>query len=1080
MGRRYSGLFLLLSCAVLAQDSPTPKAISTGEAFRAPVWTAVGELGPATAEGRLRVFSDQESREVPAPSVASDGTQYIVFQVQSEGAASLRLHFSEFHLPSNARLYLYSLPADGSDPAVFGPYTAAGPLKLGDFWSPAVPGARAAIELQWTGDLDELPFRIGEAGHLDELAEILPDLPDPEVAPGGVALYRGRRVPFEVINGLAVSENCILLGRPDELTAADKGDAERESTGIVGSSYRWPGGVIPYVVDPGLPNQQRVTDAVAHWNTKLAGTIKLVPRTTQANYVTFTRGTGCSSYVGSINYAGQPINLADACSTGNAIHEIGHAVGLWHEHTRNDRDSYITVESANIDPNSSYNFQKTGSTGLDLGAYDYGSIMHYGAYSFSINSLPTIVTIPPGIPIGQRDALSSGDINGARALYPTSAPAPPPAPVSVTVTSTPTGMAVTVDGVAATTPATYSWTPGTAHTLAAANQAKSGTTYNFSAWSDGGAATHSITTPTAAASYRATFAAAAPAPPAPVSITVTSSPTGMLVTVDGASAVTPAVYSWTPGTTHTVAAAGQAKSGSTYNFSAWSDGGAATHVISTPTVASTYTASFVLPAVLPVSVTVGSNPAGLTVSVDGNAVLAPATFSWMPGTVHTLGAANQVSAGKTYLYGSGSDGGAAVHSITTPSAAASYTAAFTLQPPVAITVTSAPAGLTVTVDGSNVTTPAVFSWQPGTAHSVAAATQDSAGKRYLFNSWSNGGGASQTLTTPASAATYTANFTQQLPTTVTFTSTPAGLVVSVDGAAITTPASFSWFPGTAHSIAAASQISGGSSYSFSSWSNGGAATQTIVTPAVATVYSATFALQPFTYTVNSNPTGLQVTVDGVTVTAPKNFSWLPGTVHTLGAASQSGAGTRYAFNSWSNGGAASQTVTVPSYSAVYAANFSKQYLVGTPLAPIGGGTISASPASTDGYYPANTSLGLTATPAAGYCFVNWTGSASSNNPVLSLSVAQPLSLTANFAAGSITLAPTTLIVPGAGGAASLNVTATCPWTFAAPPAWARLSHTTGAGNAVVSITVDPNPSTAARMFYLTSGSRRVLVYQYPK
>jgi hypothetical protein len=1038
-------------------------------------------MGSATAEGRLRVFSDSDVRELPTPSVSSDGTQYIVFQVQSEGAASLRLHFTEFHLPSNARLYLYSLPADGSDPVVFGPYTAAGPLKLGDFWTPPVPGARAAIELQWTGDLDELPFRIGEAGHLEESPALLPELPEPEVAPGGVALYRGRRVPFEVINGLAVSENCILLGRPDELMAADKGDAEREATGIVGASYRWPNGVIPYVVDPGLPNQQRVTDAVAHWNTKLAGTIHLVPRTTQAYYVTFTRGTGCSSYVGSINYGGQPINLADACSTGNAIHEIGHAVGLWHEHTRNDRDTYISVQTANIDPSTSYNFQKTGSMGQDIAAYDYGSIMHYGAYGFSINGLPTIVTIPAGIPIGQRDGLSSRDINGVLAMYPGSTPPPPPSPVSITLASNPAGMAVTVDGVAATTPATYSWTPGTTHTVAAASQTKSGTTYTFSSWSDGGAATHSLTTPSATATYTVTFAAQAPPPPSPVSITVTANPCGLGLTVDGVPVGTPATFSWLPGSSHTLSAAGQSLDTTTYNFSTWSDGGAATHAITTPSAASTYTASFAAQQQpQPVTISVGSNPAGLTVSVDGNAVLAPATFSWMPGTVHTLGAANQSSGGKTYLYGSWSDGGAAAHTITTPSAAAAYTANFTQQQPVAITVNSAPAGLTVSVDGSNVTTPAVFSWQPGTTHSVAAANQDSAGKRYLFSSWSNGGGASQTITTPASAATYTASFTQQLPTTVTLTTTPAGLAVSVDGAAITTPASFSWFPGTAHTLAAANQISAGSSYSFSSWSNGGAATQTITTPAAATAYSATFALQPLTYTVSSNPTGLQVTVDGVTLTAPASFSWLPGTTHTLAANNQGAAGSQYVFNSWSNGGAAVQTVTLPSNATSYSANFSKQYQVATVQNPAAGGTVVASPVSTNGYYPANTALGLTATAAPGYCFTNWTGSASSNNPVLSLSVAQPLNLTANFAIGTIMLAPTTFVAQATGGPLTVNVTATCAWTFAAPPNWAKLSATSGSGNAPVILTLQPNPATSARMFYLTSGNRRILVYQYGK
>lgn len=1081
MARRFYGLFVLLTGALLAPAQPAPKALSAGEALRAPAWAAAGELGPVTAEGRLRLFRDTEARELPPSFEAPDGTRYLVFTVASEGAAALRLHFSEFHLPADARLFLYSLPEDGSDPTVLGPYTAAGPLQMGEFWSPPVPGARAAVELQWAGDLDELPFQIGAIGHLDRLPEILPAPPEPEVGASGVALYRGRQVPYQVINGIAVSENCILLGRPGELTdAASKAGPDRESTGIVGQSYRWPDGIVPYTIDAALPNQARITDAVAHWNTQLAGTIRLVPRTTETYYVNFVRGSGCSSYVGNISYPGQPINLADGCSTGNAIHEIGHAIGLWHEHTRNDRDTYISVQTANIDSSAAYNFQKTGASGQDLGAYDYGSIMHYSAYAFTINGSPTILTIPAGIAIGQRSALSAGDINGVLALYPVSTPPPPPSPVSITVASNPSGMVVTVDGTAATTPATYSWTPGTTHTVAAANQSKSGTAYNFSSWSDGGAASHSMTAPSAAATYTANFAAQPPPPPAPVTVTVASSPSGMVVTVDGTPATTPATYSWTPGATHTLAAAGQSLSGTNYNFGSWSDGGAASHTVTVPATATTYTASFAAQAQQPVTITVASNPASLTVTVDGSAVVAPAIFSWLPGTTHTLGAANQTSGGKSYLFGSWSNGGAASQTITTPTAATTYTATFTQQLPTSVTVTSAPAGLTVSVDGSNVTTPATFSWLPGTSHTLAAANQDSGGNRYLFSSWSCGAVASQTITTPTAAVSYTANYTQQQPTPVTVASVPSGLAVTVDGATVTTPAAFSWFPGTTHTLAAANQSSGGSSYNFSSWSDGGAAGHTITTPGSAVAYTATFTLQPILYTVTTNPAGLVVTVDGAAITAPATFSWLPGSSHTLAAANQSGSGTKYVFSSWSNGGPAAQTIAMPAAAATYSANFSRQYLLSAVATPAAGGSIGASLTSPDGYYPANTALGLTAAPATGYCFVNWSGSAASSNPVLQLSMAQPLSVAANFAAGSIALAPTVLAIQPTGGVFNVNVTASCPWTFAAPPTWARLSRTSGTANATVALTVDPNPVAAARMFYLTSGGRRVLVYQYAK
>lgn len=49
--------------------------------------------------------------------------------------------------------------------------------------------------------------------------------------------------------------------------------------------------------------------------------------------------------------------------------------------------------------------------------YDYGSIMHYSAYSFSANSLPTITTKQTGATIGQREQLSATDIEEVRRYY---------------------------------------------------------------------------------------------------------------------------------------------------------------------------------------------------------------------------------------------------------------------------------------------------------------------------------------------------------------------------------------------------------------------------------------------------------------------------------------------------------------------------------------------------------------------------------------------------------------------------------------------------------------------------------------
>jgi hypothetical protein len=73
------------------------------------------------------------------------------------------------------------------------------------------------------------------------------------------------------------------------------------------------------------------------------------------------------------------------------VHEIGHAIGFWHEQAREDRDSYVTIIESNIQssPLQSGQFAiapYVTTLGVD---YDYGSVMHYGSHvkSYGIKSI---------------------------------------------------------------------------------------------------------------------------------------------------------------------------------------------------------------------------------------------------------------------------------------------------------------------------------------------------------------------------------------------------------------------------------------------------------------------------------------------------------------------------------------------------------------------------------------------------------------------------------------------------------------------------------------------------------------------
>jgi hypothetical protein len=87
---------------------------------------------------------------------------------------------------------------------------------------------------------------------------------------------------------------------------------------------------------------------------------------------------------------------------------------------------------------------------------------------------------------------------------------------------------------------------------------------------------------------------------------------------------------------------------------------------------------------------------------------------------------------------------------------------------VSVNVTTSPAGLGITVDGNSYTSPQTFNWVPGTNHTIATTSPQSlvAGTQYVFLNWSDGSAISHSVTAPASATTYTANFkTQHLLTT---------------------------------------------------------------------------------------------------------------------------------------------------------------------------------------------------------------------------------------------------------------------------------------------------------------------------
>ncbi|KAM3874302.1 bone morphogenetic protein 1-like [Diretmus argenteus] len=255
---------------------------------------------------------------------------------------------------------------------------------------------------------------------------------------GDIALDEDDFHMFKVAHSLrAAQHNIRTLNQMDIVNGSTSIERRRRAAGRRRLSRRrraatfrpervWPDGVIPYVISGNFTGSQRAIfrQAMRHWEKHTC--VTFIDRTTEESYIVFTyRPCGCCSYVGRRGGGPQAISVGKNCDKfGIVVHELGHVIGFWHEHTRPDRDEHVRIIRDNIQPGQEYNFLKMEPGEVDsLGEiYDFDSIMHYARNTFSRGIfLDTILPrydingVKP--PIGQRTRLSKGDIAQARKLY---------------------------------------------------------------------------------------------------------------------------------------------------------------------------------------------------------------------------------------------------------------------------------------------------------------------------------------------------------------------------------------------------------------------------------------------------------------------------------------------------------------------------------------------------------------------------------------------------------------------------------------------------------------------------------------
>jgi hypothetical protein len=520
-----------------------------------------------------------------------------------------------------------------------------------------------------------------------------------------------------------------------------------------------------------------------------------------------------------------------------------------------------------------------------------------------------------------------------------------------------------------------------------------------------------------------------------VAVTIASSPSGLSFGVSGTGCspgtglTTPQTLQWTPGSTCAVTfASPQGGPGTQYVFNQWADNNSNNpRTFSVPSSATTYTADFTTQYQL----TTAASPSG------GGTVTPSSGQYYNSGAVVNL----QANANNGYVFanwtGSVQNANSAATTVTM-SGAESVTANFSAN--VNVTIASMPSGLAFSTSGpgcttaSGLTTPLTLQWTPNSSCTVAfgspqAGGSPSPGTQYVFSSWADGPtAASRSINTPASAATYTANFTTQYQLTTGVSPVGAGTVTPPSG----------WVNAGTVNL----QANTNSGYVFANWTgasvqNANSASTTINMTGPATV-TANFNVN---VNVTSSPTGLAFSTSGPGcattsgLSTPQTLAWVPSSTCTvIFAATIPGAtGTQYVFNQWEDSSTnPARTITAPTTpGASYTASFTTQYQLTTVVWPVGAGTVT--PLS--GWVNAGV-VNLQASNNSGYVFANWTGASvqNANSASTTFNMTGPAAVTANFNVNvTIASTPTGLAFSTSGPGCATTSGLTTPQTQAWVP-----------------------------------------------
>jgi hypothetical protein len=207
--------------------------------------------------------------------------------------------------------------------------------------------------------------------------------------------------------------NSDILLSPEDLNTLLESENGRSHGNSLGNRP-WTGGIVYYQFAQGFPHTSVMRSAMQIIASQIPN-LQFREGRGNGNYINIIAGGGNYSSVGMVG-GRQNLSLSDA-RIGVAIHELGHAICLMHEHQRLDRDNHIRVNYNFIPASLRSQFNKAGTM---RGTFDFLSMMMYpsryrnGGYDMVrvSNNQPFNSNVETGY-----NRFSPGDISAIRSYY---------------------------------------------------------------------------------------------------------------------------------------------------------------------------------------------------------------------------------------------------------------------------------------------------------------------------------------------------------------------------------------------------------------------------------------------------------------------------------------------------------------------------------------------------------------------------------------------------------------------------------------------------------------------------------------